>query len=122
MKPSVDRSATSRVLADIDEAVRPVERARTAAAVERVLQTVAPGMSGPLGGLDVTFAVCDELDIDWFPGTWCDDACPWCDDADYGVDDLPGFRHEWKNPPTAAERRRYAPWNVSPHLFPAVTP
>lgn len=47
MKANVDRAETRRVLADIADAVRPVERARTAAAVDRVLEGITGG-NGPL--------------------------------------------------------------------------
>lgn len=46
MKTNVDRAETRRVLADIADAVRPVERARTAAAVNRVLDGACA--NGPL--------------------------------------------------------------------------
>jgi hypothetical protein len=101
VKPTVDREATRRVLADIDDAVRPVERARTAAAVERVLDS-AVSASG------IT------------PHGACGDrSCPCVEDAI-----LRDSLGDWFRPLSKAEfrdavwQRGYAPWDISPHLFP----
>lgn len=107
MKAPVDKATTARVLADIADAVRPVDMARTAAAVERVLATMSSGelCNGPF----------DDCEC-WNGETERDDATPGlvrqctCDGEDYCELSAAIDR----------QRERYAPWVVSPHLFEAV--
>lgn len=115
MKPSATRVATARVLAEIDDAVRPVERARTAAAVDRVLASAAPCIWGAGCGEDVTDYLCDQLGLGFDAAVeqHDDKTCP-CTRDDYPERaSLPGL--------VAADSgwfTEYQPRNVSPHLFP----
>lgn len=99
MKPDSTRAATARVLADIEAAVRPVERARTAAAVDRVLTSAAPGPDGSLapktclGGRGCPCSRWNKVPLSDRPRASISDSA---------------FR----------ARELYAPHNVSPHLFP----
>lgn len=118
MKPSVTPDATRAVLADIADAVRPVERARTAAAVDRVLRTASRGCSETLYAWDVlTRPLLDELGLTAEP---LGDLCPFCMLLDRETDNgLDGWFLYYLNPSNVPEdeRQRYAPWVVSPHLF-----
>jgi len=113
VKASVDRAETRRVLAGIDQ----VLRGRTADAVDRVLATAAPGMRQSMYCYaEVTRPLCLELGIKPVPirSTDCNvPFCEWCDDEGKGyLDILPlyvGCRDHVHG---------YAPWIVSPHLFP----
>lgn len=100
MKAPVDKASTARVLADIADAVRPVERARTAAAVERVIHVTAPSVTTCVSSCPCWV---EETRADWIHR---DDATP---GMDTGCDP--------ECPCMADERRRYAPEVVSPHLF-----
>lgn len=112
MKPSVSPTATSRVLLDIDRAMAPVERARTAAAVERVLRTATPDVIGdasPEGG-ELTLSLCGELGLEPFC-SWHSSQCD-CSGSEIDRDTLGGLlrvgrRHPWQLPAD----------EVSPHLF-----
>jgi hypothetical protein len=118
VKPSVDPEATRQLLADIADAVRPVELARTAAAVERVLRTMAPGLYQPAVGGLVVAGVARELGVEMAGDSRCRFGCEAC--AGHRGVDLPGLVAEWAltNNELVEQRERYAPWNVSPHLFP----
>lgn len=103
MKPVPSRAATARVLADIDAAVRPVERARTAAAVDRVLATAMSGETclGPAEDCDCHVGRIERCNAT--PGLIRDCSCGGdCELADH----------------VSKQAQRYAPHNVSPHLFP----
>lgn len=94
------------MLADIDAAVRPVERARTAAAVDRVLATAMSGETCMGAAED-----CDCLDAEIercnaTPGLITDCSCGGA------VTGCALSAH------IGEQMQRYAPWNVSPHLFP----
>lgn len=102
MKASVDRSTTARVLADIADAVRPVERARTAAAHED-------------GGVPEAY-------------TTCFDDCPQTEEhydalvSMASCNATPGLARLGADGGALRrlledQRVDYAPWNVSPHLF-----
>lgn len=112
MKPDSTRAATARVLADIDAAVRPVERARTAAAVDRVLTSASPGCSELWAAWCEVTSVLLGADI-W---SWPDDQCPHCTWMDNVTDEIPQFSSLRESRATVVTE--YAPWNVSPHLFP----
>ena len=118
MKAPVDKATTARVLAGIADAVRPVERARTAAAVDRVLASASRGCSESFYAWDlVTRHLLRELGL-----TVEDlgDLCPFCMMADRETDNtLDGWFHYYLNQSNVPEdeRERYAPWVVSPHLF-----
>lgn len=123
MKARVDRAATERVLADIADAVRPVDRARTAAAVERVLRTASPGVfENAWGYFNLTQPLSVELGFTLADDRFgCQGPCDGCD-TDTAVD-LPGLTYYIDSGLVPGrERRRYAPWVVSPHLFAEVTP
>jgi hypothetical protein len=116
VKARVDRATTSRILDDIADAVRPVERARTTAAVDRVLATASAGCSEMASAfVEVTKPVAGSLGVEV---TWLGDNCPYCScywDREY--DELPGLHAEFDAYQADDQRERYAPWNVSPHLF-----
>lgn len=115
MKASVTPAATARVMRDIAEAVRPVEHARTAAAVERVLRTASRGCSESFNGwLTVTQPLLEQSAFDYLG-----DMCEWCVLFDEATDEVVGLHIYYLDAECVPddERRRYAPWNVSPHLF-----
>lgn len=130
MKGSASPITTRQVLAGIADAIRPVECARTAAAVDRVLETATPGLNGETWeGNNVAYRVAvGDLDIDLSPLRFHDLA-----DTDMEVvDATPGMAlaglaeyvldgpYSTASPSTALvwQQHRYAPWRVSPHLFP----
>lgn len=127
MKASVAPATTRKVLAGIDA----VLRERTAEAVERVLATASPGYSGydtDTAAEDLVYHLCKELGVEPAKGTSCFVAMCECfndpDRDDYISSDhaTPGMTdaEEWNDflaDPIHRQRRRYAPWVVSPHLF-----
>jgi hypothetical protein len=127
VKADVDRATTQRVLSDIDDAVRPVLMARTAAAVERVLQSAAPAHGG---GTDVDIAFLTQEIARWvgvrLVQTYCSQHCPGSTLAcpgDIGrADATPGMTtaDEWCEDLARHmkyQQLAYAPWVVSPHLL-----
>jgi hypothetical protein len=122
MKASVARADTARVLADIDDAVRPVERARTAAAVDRVLATASVA-HGPFAGAHIqSYEICAVAGREPGHHTYCDTHCPdpaGCRSAAIEREDgHPGLAPARGAKCITRQRQTYAPWNVSPHLFP----
>lgn len=128
MKPSVTPDATRAVLADIADAVRPVERARTAAAVERVLRTATADLWGEPAeaalhladlyeDLGVTRLTLGELGCDCNGECRDDDVFAIRDDATPGMVTAHPLPDEAQVAAAEFQRRRYAPWVVSPHLF-----
>jgi hypothetical protein len=92
VKATVDPTATRRVLADIDAAVRPVEHARTAAAVERVLRTASCSLYEPADARRALWELYEEFELTDVVDDLCDfGECSWCDEAE-PVDDLLGLR------------------------------
>lgn len=121
MKSAPTRAATARVLADIDAAVRPVERARTAAAVDRVLATASPGHGvATLASRGYTFRIAEEVGVAPVR-TYCEVHCLGGEECPGNLDDREdstGGVLSALATPTPWQRERYAPHNVSPHLFP----
>jgi hypothetical protein len=122
VKPSVDREATRQLLADIADAVRPVELARTAAAVERALRTASPSVFQLATGAFLAQPILDELGLQR-PRHGCGEGCG-CEDDTIEPDDLPGLSMQFLvvGSNLTEQQSRYAPWVVSPHLFPEVAP
>lgn len=115
MKASVDRQATREVLAAIEDAVRPVELARTSAAAERVLRTATPSTEGPASGSAMfTFDLAHELGVT--PVMFDHLGCDCLFESGIEFDNL----GDWFEVSYAATSGRYAPWVVSPHLFEGV--
>jgi hypothetical protein len=118
VKPSVTPDATRAVLADIADAVRPVERARTAAAVDRVLETAAPSILGCGAGWSIAKGLSVELgiqlaDVGHTGSCGCFEA--YIDRDSLG--DLLAAADDCSCEECADTHERYAPWVVSPHLF-----
>jgi hypothetical protein len=127
VKPSVDREATRQMLADIADAVRPVELARTAAAVDRVLATATPSMASQCDeGVELADDLCVELGLELeYPGLCLDDDCPCLFgaanvDRDEATPGMVAIRSVGDPADRLIQEARYHPWNVSPHLFPEV--
>lgn len=114
MKASVAPAATRRVLAGIDA----VLRERTAQAVERVLATVSPApYENAWGHITVTEPLSRGLGFELVRRFGCDGPCDACD-SEGDVDNLPGLTYVLDASLVPdRDRRRYAPWVVSPHLF-----
>lgn len=122
-KSAVDRATTRRVLDDIDATLRPIDRARTAAAVDRVLATSCPDFwSETAAGALATAGLYEELNITRRDRVTegCDLDCE-CSDAD--IDDLVDDATPGMVPGNSLafdltiQRKRYAPEVISPHQF-----
>ena len=120
MKASINPAATRRLLADIADAIRPIEHARTAAAVDRVLATASRGLYDPMSGRVALWELYEEVDLATSSnddGVCLVGECSWCDQPE-PVDDLPGLTYylDAQNIP-CFDRERNTPWVVSPDLF-----
>lgn len=122
MKASVAPATTRKVLAGIDA----VLRERTAEAVGRVLSTASPG-HGPFPSPEASRLAFDLCSGAFPTVTTCPEDCPgWvageCFAAEIDFNSLPGMTdaqgfHGLLGNSIETQRRRYAPWVVSPHLF-----
>jgi hypothetical protein len=123
VKPSVSPTTTSRVLLDIERAVAPVERARTAAAVERVLRTASPGISpDAIDVVPITKQICRDVGVKPVQRTLCQQVgceCLW-EPSMERVHATPGMVVDLGFFDLSDQVQTYAPWRVSPHLIEGV--